>query len=247
MINWLKVKQALHDWWLIRGDYDRLADSYALNAAARNQHLLQAIRYRSAHDRVILLLTHFPQAFEQAQATLEQADLSYEIGPVRLTPEFLLNLAGHTETAQASLLLGLASTLDHSELARAIPVDRQAKISMMVLERHPRVSEDRKLELFARCCPCPVKLGYLLCLDDPLIGRCIHPTVLDVLQQLGLRDQQLITSRMVSRRVDQVLKRIEWPTGNQPGADAAALHSAEAWLKLLPDAQQDSKEKTAGK
>lgn len=236
MINWLHVRQVVRDWLRIRGDYDRFADSYALTTAARNQGLLKAVRYRLPTDRVIVILVHFPQTFELIQSLLEEEQIDYEVGPPRLPPEYLLETLPTKPDARANVLLTLASTLDEMALERPLPVQPKFKLSMMVLERHPRLEADRRIELFARICPCPVRLGYLLSLEDPVIRHCIPPLTVQVLQQLGLRDQELITSRMVSRRIDQVLKRLGWPRSdfsadNRPGN--SSLQSAEEWLNLL--------------
>lgn len=248
MINWLHVKQALRDWLRIRGDYDRFADSYALTAAARNQGLLKALRYRLPLDQALLILVHFPQTFELVQSLLEEQQIDYDIGPLRLTPEFVLEQLPTKSDGAANVLLALASTLDEVSLERPLPVQKKFKLSMMVLERHPLLDEDRRIELFARVCPCPVRLGYLLSLEDPVIRHCIHPTTIQVLQQLGLRDQELITSRLVSRRIDWALKRLaraesDWDADAKAGS--SRLQSAEEWLSLLAAQSEARQQKTA--
>lgn len=242
MINWLRVKQALRDWLRIRGDYDRFADSYALTAAARDRGLIEAVRYRQTTDQGILVLAHFPQTFERLQTLFEEQDISYEVGPLRLTPEFLLEQHPATRPAARPVVLTLVPTLDDAALDRPLPVRKRFKLSMMVVERHPRLAEERRVEMFARICPCPVRLGYLLSFEDPVIRHCIPPNTVQILQQFGLRDQQLVTSRMVSNLVDRVLKRIavaEAPRSSEGSAAQPQLLSAEDWLKRLTAPPQD--------
>ncbi|MFN9538151.1 MAG: hypothetical protein ACK6A8_02740 [Planctomycetota bacterium] len=248
MINWLHVKQALRDWMRIRGDYDRFADSYGLTPEARELGLLNSIRYRQKKDRAIVVVSHFPRTFEHVQSLLEEQGIDYEISPLRLGPEFLLEQLPANRDRQATVLLTLAPTLDEAALDRPLPVQRKFKLSMMVLERHPKLEEDRRIETFARVCPCPVRLGYLLSLDDPVIRHCIHPTTIQVLRQLGLRDQELVTSRMVSQRIDRVLKRIAWPASGKVALDSsgnAPFISAEEWLSLLAQPPAATEKKPA--
>jgi hypothetical protein len=247
MINWLHVKQAVRDWLRIRGDFDRYADNYALTLAARDQGLITAIRYRQSMDRAVLVLAHFAQTFEHLQSLLEDQEIDYQIGPLRLTPEFLLEQLPAMPADKATVLLALAPTLDLTALDRPLPVQRKFKLSMMILERHPRWEEDRRIETFARVCPCPVRMGYLLSLEDPVIRHCIHPTTVQVLQQLGMRDQELITSRLVSRRLDKVLRRIAWPAADESllkRGNSSALQSAEEWLNLLSSQPLAKQKKT---
>lgn len=234
MINWLKVKQRFRDWLRIRGDYDRYPDSYALTDQGLQKHLLEALRFRQTIDRAIVLVTHFPATFERAQQLLEDNGLSPEIAPVSFDPNFLLNLIDTPTPGQPPVILALARTFDDSSLDRPVAVRRDLKISFMVLERHPRLAEDLRIDQFARVWPFSVRLGYLLSLQDPVIQYCIHPTAIDVLKQLGLRDQQLITSEMISRRLEKVLQRLNLPAIPLSSSRTIAEDSANEWLKQLP-------------
>jgi hypothetical protein len=79
-----------------------------------------------------------------------------------------------------------------------------------------------------------VRLGYLLSLQDPVIRYCIHPTAIEVLKQLGLRDQQLVTSEMVSRILEKHLQRLNLPATPLSSSRPLAEDSAEELLKQLP-------------
>lgn len=234
MINWLKVKQRFRDWMKIRGDYDRYPDSYALTDEGVKKHLLEAIRFRKTIDRGIVLITHFPATFERVQQILEDAELCPEIAPLKFGPDFLLNLLESPTQGSPPVLLALAQTFDESSLDRPLPSRRDLKVSFMVLERHPCLAEDRRLDQIARVWPFSVRLGYLLSLQDPVIRYCIHPMAIEVLKQLGLRDQQLVTSELVSRRLEKVLQRINLPASQTSSSRPLTEDSAEEWLKHLP-------------
>lgn len=244
MINWLKVKQKFRDWWKIRGDYDRFRDNYGLTHAAVENHLLEAIRFRETKDQVILLLTHFPETFERIQGRLEEAALAHEIGPLRLGPEYLRSLREPSHSNSASIVLALATTLDDASLDRPQEVRRDFQVSMMVLERHPKVTEDNRIDQFARVWPFSIRLGYLLSLEDPVIQTCIHPTVIELLKQMGLRDQQLVTSELVTRGLERYLRRVKFPDQHPASGQRVAAESAADWLKFFPP-QAHVKQKTA--
>lgn len=234
MINWLKVKQRFRDWMKIRGDYDRYPDSYALTNQGVEKHLLEAIRFRQTIDGAIVLITHFPATFERVQQFLEDAGLSPEIAPLKFGPDYLLNLLESPTQDSPPVVLALAQTFDDSSLDRPLASRRDLRVSFMVVERHPSLAEDRRLDQFARIWPFSVRLGYLLSLQDPVIRYCIHPMAIEVLKQLGLRDQQLVTSEMVSRRLEKVLQRINLPASQSSPSRPLTEDSAEEWLKLLP-------------
>lgn len=234
MINWLKVKQRFRDWMKIRGDYDRYPDSYTLTDQGLEKHLLDAIRFRHTVDRAIVLITHFPASFERIQQLLENVGISPEIAPLSFDPNFLLRLIESSTPGTAPVVLALARTLDDSSLDRPLAARRDLKVSFMVLERHPRLAEDRRIDQFARVWPFSVRLGYLLSLQDPVIRYCIHPTAIEVLKQLGLRDQQLVTSEMVSRILEKHLQRLNLPATPLSSNRPLAEDSAEELLKQLP-------------
>lgn len=234
MINWLKVKQRFRDWMKIRGDYDRYPDSYTLTDQGLEKHLLEAIRFRQTVDRAIVLITHFPATFERFQQLLENVGISPEIAPLSFDPNFLLRQIESSTGGTAPVVLALARTLDDSSLDRPLAARRDLKVSFMVLERHPRLAEDRRIDQFARVWPFSVRLGYLLSLQDPVIRYCIHPTAIEVLKQLGLRDQQLVTSEMVSRILEKHLQRLNLPATPLSSSRPLAEDSAEEWLKQLP-------------
>lgn len=234
MLNWLKVKQRFRNWMKIRGDYDRYPDSYALTQQAAEKLLIDAIRFRQTLDRAIVLITHFPATFERIQQLLEDNRLAPEIAPLKFGPDFLIGLLESSAQGAPPVLLALAQTFDDSSLDRPRPARRDLKVSFMVLERHPSLEADRRIDQFARIWPFAVRLGYLLSLQDPVIQYCIHPTAIEVLKQLGLRDQQLVTSEMISRRLEKVLQRINLPANQISPGRPLAEDTALEWLKQLP-------------
>jgi hypothetical protein len=234
MFNWLKIKQRFLDWMKIRGDYDRYPDSYALSQQGIESHLLEAIKFRQARDQAILLVTHFPATFDRLQGLLENAGYDFEIAPLKFGPDYLLHLIDKATPGSPPLLLVLAPTFDDSSLDRPLPPNRKLNVSFMVLERHPALAEDQRIDQFARVWPFSVRIGYLLSMDDPVVKYCIHPTIIEMLKQMGLGDQELITSNMVTRQLERILKKFNLPARSSDSARTLAEDSAEEWLKQLP-------------
>jgi hypothetical protein len=71
-------------------------------------------------------------------------------------------------------------------------------------------------------------------MDDPVVKYCIHPTIIEMLKQMGLGDQELITSHMVTRQLERLLKRFKLPARSSDSARPLAENSAEEWLEQLP-------------
>lgn len=234
MFNWLKIKQRFRDWMKIRGDYDRYPDSYSLSQQGIEGHLLEAIKFRQAHDQAILLVTHFPATFDRLQGLLENAGHDFEIAPLNFGPDHLLHLIDKVTSGSPPLLLVLAATFDDSSFDRPLPPNRKLNVSFMVLERHPALAEDQRIDQFARVWPFSVRIGYLLSMDDPVVKYCIHPTIIEMLKQMGLGDQELITSNMVTRQLERILKKFNLTARSSDSARTLAEDSAEEWLKQLP-------------
>ncbi len=185
--------------------------------------LADAIERRKKLDTAILLVAHFQSTFIHTQEFLEEFNIDYEVAGTVLRPE---DLVEYGRSSRGSVHLTLAGSLDDMSLTRQV-VPEAINVSVMVLERHPIPSEDRRIEGLCRLWPYYMRLGYFLALDDAVQRRCIHPTTLVLLQQLGLRDHELITSHMLTRRIDSVLTREALQNESKRPAT-----SPEQWFEL---------------
>jgi hypothetical protein len=100
-----------------------------------------------------------------------------------------------------------------------------ATIEVIVGERHPLRSEDDRVLAFTEEL---TELGYQcvvrwhLSLDDPLMLLFAGEAVKKTLRQLGMKDNEAIESKMVSRRIGQAQQKIAaGATGNRPAPSAA--------------------------
>ena len=211
------------DWLTGRPSFNRFEDSFALNRPNLWAKLKTAITSQQGQGSCVWLITHFADTFETLQDLLDEWQIEYLICSNELTPQSALeSIRGQNET----VLLVLADLVTVTNSAN-LNFDNSDVISMIVVERHPRVENDQKLETFAKSVPCPVRFGYYLAIDDVVIRRVVNDTTIKILKQLGLKDHELITSNMITRRLDKVLAREAKQFATNHRAD-----SAEEWYQL---------------
>jgi len=149
-------------------------------------------------------------------------------------------VAAHFEDCLAEIRLLLeASGIDDSRVFVLRADDLQSvqnslagladsqRVEMIVAERHPLLEHDDALVEFARQCGCRFHIVHHLSLDDPLLKIFAGEWVRSVLQQLGMKEDEAIRSRMVSRRIREAQQKITRDAGRE-----LVVESAEAWFKV---------------
>ena len=217
----------LLDWLFKKNNFKRAEDAYALTREILWDGLRKSIDLPQTAGRATWLIVHFTDTFTEVQEKLEQWGLEYEIVSSRLNVNELERLGPlNTKPSPSRLKLILADLIpEPASLDSSLTNVAEAQIAMIVLERHPQIKHDQRLEAFARSLPCKVEFGYFLALDDAVIKISIEDQVVEILKQLGL-DDELISSNMVTRRLETVLKRIS--SGFQGDTPC---NSAAEWLE----------------
>lgn len=100
-------------------------------------------------------------------------------------------------------------------------------VRIIVAERHPLPKHDEAVLDFARNLPCRCHVGFHLSLEDCLLKSFAGEWVESLLKQLGMNDDEAITSRMVARRIKDAQRKIE----SRAVSDLRAA-SAEEWMEL---------------
>ncbi len=213
----------LLDWLTGQPKFNRFEDSFAMTRANLWAKLQIAIAQQQNEGRRVWIVTHFAETFVEIQNLLADWQFEYQICDQEITPLSALAL---TRDPSGSVLLILADLLT---LADAVPTnfDDSTAISIIVVERHPLVDNDQKLEKFAKRLSCPVRFGYYLAIDDVVISRAVSETTIQILRQLGMKDHELITSNMITRRLEKVLARERIHFTQNQRAD-----SATEWYRL---------------
>jgi hypothetical protein len=104
--------------------------------------------------------------------------------------------------------------------------DESGCILIIVGERHPLPSHDEVILEFARSQPGRCLIVYHVSIEDPLLKPFAGEWVERVLRSLGMKEDEPIESRMVSRRIQTELNKIaKSATGDVPA------NSADEWLE----------------
>ena len=167
---------------------------------AKISGIKQQIRQKS-DSAAILLVAHFEETLQQLRSIT----------------------AG--DNAEKPVQLILAEDIK-SDTARLNP-EANSVIDLIVAERHPLKSADAALLLIAEGTPCRCRVAYHLSLEDPLFKLFLSGSLKNLLEQLGMKEEEPIESPMVSRSVKKAQQRVE----KQAFGNSRAKSAAE-WLEL---------------
>jgi hypothetical protein len=152
-----------------------------------------------AGNCVALVVAHFNDCLQQLRTAVEGFD------PKRVFVASADSLAGRTPSDFAA--------------------DPSSSVLIVVGERHPLAAHDEVVLQFARREPERCLLVYHVSLEDPLLKPFAGQWVERVLRGLGMKEDEPIKSRMVTRRIQTELDKIaKIATGDAPA------NSVEEWL-----------------
>lgn len=215
------------EWITRRHGFRSLEDSFAINREAMFVGLQRAIATQQESCDEIWLVAHFFDTFVALQEFLASAGIDYQIVD---QPIHEIHSSSGDGTRQGSVRLVLATLI-----ADGLPSGPAKKISggtrrhsaaIIVCERHPHHVHDKRLCEAAKQVDAFVTFGYMLSLDDPVVKQIISPIVLQVLEQLGLNESEMIASHYLSRLLERRLKQ----EGCEYTGDREA-ESAAQWIE----------------
>lgn len=219
---------SLFDFLFGKANFHRFDDAYALDRSSLLKALHAAIETQLALNKVILLVVHFPDTFEKIQDWLDESNVAYELVSQTIDLDWVRNCG---QFAGTSVLLAISDLVaDDSDATLKQPSETSHELAVMVCERHPIPSVDEKLERFARAIPVPTQFGFFIAMDDPLIKQAFPDNVIQLLQQFGMGEHETITSSMLTKRLNHVLRKqakanpsnlpadstIQWLATNRP-------------------------------
>ena len=216
------------DWLFKKPNFNRVDDTFALKRELLWEGIRKTLQAPTLKNKSTWLIVHFIDTFTEIQERLELWGLEYEIVSSKLNASQLERTGLITnQSFPAPLKLILSELIPApQDSAALLPADLDQHVAMIILERHPQIRHDQRLEAFARSVPLMVEFGYFLALDDPTVQLSFDEKVAEILEQLGLKDQ-LVSSNMVTKRLETVLKRIADDFGGDTPCD-----SAEQWLMV---------------
>ncbi len=184
--------------------------------------MLDALKVRQQKGEVVLVLCHFPKSFQSLQEYFEESALQFDIVTESIDAELIKEQGARTE---CPVLLSMAPMLSPQD--QKLPRQSLPHIALVGAERHPLLKYDKAIEEWSKNIPYPVQLGYFLSLDGPLLSLMVEDKIKKMLEMFGMGQNELITSHMVSRRVDSWLKKSTNQVTSEKPAD-----SLEEWLEL---------------
>jgi hypothetical protein len=188
-----------------KSNVEQAGDFIWLNAPAKAAGMIGSVTETlesSDTATVVLVVAHFDHSLQEMRQLLQANAVE--------DPRLFVLRADDLETVKDSLL-----GLDDSQL-----------VEMIVAERHPLLKRDDALLEFAQQCACRFRITHHLSLDDQLLQIFAGDWVRDILERLGMKEDEPIQSRMVSRRVREAQKKIA-----KNVTDESVLESAEAWFE----------------
>ncbi len=208
------------NWLFKQPRYKRFEDAFMLTRARLWEALRQSIDSPEHSAKAIWLIAHFPDTFTELQNNLGQWSRDYEVITSPIEPQKLEHSGLLCRDSIKLILADLVPETfpDHPSLM----TDNGKQLGIIIVERHPDFNRDQRLLNFAKSLPVKVELGYFLALDDVVIKSVVNETTVEILKQLGLDEHELITSNMITRRLDTVLKRLGADDQNDWPADSAA-------------------------
>ena len=138
----------------------------------------------------------------------------------------LQKLAEQSGFDQQRVVTTMAKQLSGRSMTDTPPDDSQT-IVIIVAERHPLQAHNTAIAEFAESLPCRCRLVHHVSLEDPLMKVFAGEWVQNLLQRMGIDENEAIESRMVGRRIQEAARKIE----RQAVSDLRA-NSAEEWLQL---------------
>ncbi len=199
-------------------------DAYAFTRESLWNSLQSTLKSNRYANQPVWLVVHFFDTFSWLQDRLDESDVPYEIETSSIDVK---RLVYDSLVTQSGVRLVLAKTLVSVEDSVKPEVDFERSLAMIVLERHPLIEYDQRIERIARSFPLRVEYGHYLALDDSVVRMVVNDATVRVLQQMGMNDHELITSSMVTRRLKKVLHRMQANFKFDRDADSAA-----EWIAL---------------
>ena len=194
-------------------------DAYALTRETLWNSLESTLKSERYEDQPVWLVVHFFDTFNWLQDRLDGSDIPYEIETSEIDAK---RFSYDSSVTQKGVRLVLAKTLLAADATSSSDENLERSLAMIVLERHPLIEHDLRIESIARSFPVRVEYGHYLALDDSVVRMVVNEATIKILQQLGMSDHELITSAMLTRRLKKVLRRMQSSFESDLAADSAA-------------------------
>jgi len=180
-------------------------DSFAMTREALYRGMLKGIWLQQSQGKSVWMVAHFPNIFSECQLFLEKHGIAYQIIDKAPTAEWFEE---HADDAVADVFLGLSDTLEPlGNEAEKSEDGFKGRIALIAAERHPYAPRDNRLLAFARSFPAVVELGYFVSFEDAVVRNRLPESTLQVLKSFGFEENELISSLVVSSRIQKRIRK----------------------------------------
>ena len=193
-------------------------DSFALTRATLWKSIAQSIKLQQSMGKAVWIVVYFPDTYLDCQTMLEQHRIDYHVETEAIDETRYLD---SELTGSKKVGLFLADLLRPIQFESESP-DSDSRIAIMVAERHPCGANNDDLIEFARSLPNKTEIGHFLAMDDELVRQMIPPQMVDLMRTMGLNDNDLISSSMVTRIIHRRIKQTQTISSESQSASSAA-------------------------
>ena len=204
--------------------FSRHPDSFALTRKVLWQSIADSIHLQQSLGKSVWLVAHFEETFLSCQEMLERNQIDYVVETQNLNKEWFDDPSNLTPSPVRLWLADLVLPLDKN---KELSPSTHYPIAMMIAERHPFGPKDEVLIDVARAAPVKVELGYFMAMEDELVKRLIPPQLIELMKTMGLQDQDLISSSIITRRLEKLIRK-----GTATADIAQEAESAAHWFAL---------------
>ena len=187
------------------------------------REICEEVRTLVAQGHNVIVLSHFSSSLSKLTGLLRDASFPH------------LNFS----TYDSSQLCAAAAGTVWTGLARGfqapsaiqIPVANLTKLSVIILEHHPRQSKDQELLDTAAKLSCQVELCFHFSLDDPLLRHFNGDSIKGLLKKVGIDESECLSHHLITAAIRNAQEKIE----SQVMRDLQA-ESIEDWFRYnLPE------------
>ena len=201
------------------------SDAFALTRKALWHSIAKSIKLQQSEGKSIWLVAHFHETFTECQSMLESNGIDYIVETVPVSPSWFETHARNAGHLVHLWLADLATPILRTENDDL--TELPFRIAMMVAERHPFGPRDEKLIACARSLPATVEVGYFLAMEDELVKRLIPDQLIELMKTMGLQEQDLISSSIITKRLQKFIRR-----GSETADVAGDAESAKQWYEM---------------
>ena len=165
----------------------------------------------------IVVVSHFVDTFAVIDQMFCENEIGYEVCCSRIDLDWFETQA----RADCRVTMTLAEMLEPL-ITDQTKQDSDQQLTIIVTERHPLASEDKRIEYFCRSLPCNVQWGYFLSFEDAVVAQIVDERAMQIVDMFGMGANELINSKLVSNSLKQRLKKLESEYPTRHPADSAA-------------------------